>query len=166
MNLNFIAIIAAALVPMSIGFLWYGPFLFQKIWMSETGITEEKLKSRNMPLIFGVSFVCSFLIAFFLQFIVIHQHGIFQTLINEPGFKDGTGAAFNTYTDLMAAYGDRFRSFSHGVIHGVLAGLLLITPIIAVKALFERKTFKYIAINGGFWIIVLAIMGGIVCQWA
>ena len=92
--------------------------------------------------------------------------GIFQVLINEPGFTDNTGEAFNTFTDFMAKYGNNFRSFGHGTIHGVLAGLLFVTPIITIKSLFERKSFKYIAINGGYWIVTLAIMGGIVCQWA
>lgn len=166
MNTNYLAMLVAAFVPMIIGFLWYGPLLFQKAWMKETGITEEKLKNSNMPLILGLSFFLSFLIATFLQFIVIHQHGIFQTLINEPGFTNHTGDAYATYKQLMLNYGDRFRTFPHGMIHGVMTGILLITPIISIKALLERKSFKYIAINAGYWILSLSLMGGIVCQWA
>ena len=137
MKTNFLAILAAAVVPMIIGFLWYGPMLFQNIWMKEANMTEEKVKSGNMPLIFGLSFVCSFIVAFFLQFLVIHQMGIFQVLINEPGFTDNTGEAFNTFTDFMAKYGNNFRSFGHGTIHGVLAGLLFVTPIITIKSLLS-----------------------------
>ncbi len=165
MKPNLIALLAAAVVPMLIGFFWYGPILFQNIWMKESGMTEEKMKKGNMALIFGLSFICSLLIAFFLQFVVIHQYGIFQTLINEPGFQEESGVAFNTYTEFMAAYGDRFRSFSHGLIHGIMTGLFLVTPIITIKSLFERKSFKYIAINVGYWIVTLALMGGIICQW-
>ena len=166
MKTNYLAMLAAAVVPMIIGFLWYGPILFQNIWMKEANVTEEKMKSGNMALIFGLSFLCSFIVANFLQFIVIHQMGVFQMLINEPGFKEETGEAFTTYQNLMANYGTRFRSFGHGAIHGVASGLLFVTPIITIKSLFERKTFKYIAINAGYWIVTLAIMGGIVCQWA
>ena len=166
MKINYLVILAAAVIPMIIGFLWYGPMLFQKTWMKEANVTEEKMRTGNIPLIFGLSFLCSFIVAFFLQFLVIHQIGVFQTLINEPGFKDGAGEAFNVYNDFMAKYGTNFRSFGHGAIHGVMAGLLFITPIISIKALFERKTFKYIAINAGYWIVTLTIMGGIVCQWA
>lgn len=165
MKPNLIVLLIAAIVPMVVGFLWYGPILFQNIWMKESGVTEEKMKSGNMALIFGLSFVCSLLIAFFLQFVVIHQYGIFQTLINEPGFEAQTGAAFSTYTEFMTNYGDRFRSFSHGVIHGIMTSLFLIIPIITTKSLFERKSFKYIAINGGYWLVTLALMGGIICQW-
>ena len=38
-------------------------------------------------------------------------------------------------------------------------------PILAINAMFERKTVKYIAINTGYWVVTLALMGGILCQW-
>jgi hypothetical protein len=31
--------------------------------------------------------------------------------------------------------------------------------------MFEKKSVKYVAINAGYWIVTLAIMGGIICQW-
>ena len=33
------------------------------------------------------------------------------------------------------------------------------------NALFERKGFRYIAVNAGYWILTLMIMGGIICQF-
>ncbi|WP_308224826.1 DUF1761 domain-containing protein [Flavobacterium sp. J372] len=35
----------------------------------------------------------------------------------------------------------------------------------AINALFERKSAKYVLINAGYFIVSLAIMGGIICQW-
>ena len=52
MELNFLAILVAAIVPLFIGFIWYGPMLFQNAWMREAGMTEEKMKSSNMAVIF------------------------------------------------------------------------------------------------------------------
>ena len=65
----------------------------------------------------------------------------------------------------MDLVGTSHRTFKHGAFHGVLTGLFVITPILATSAMFERKGFKYIAINAGYWIICLAIMGGIVSGW-
>ena len=65
----------------------------------------------------------------------------------------------------MAKYGNNFRTFSHGAVHGVLAGLFFVLPVMGTNAMFERKGFKYIAINVGYWIVTLAIMSGIVCGW-
>jgi hypothetical protein len=45
-----------------------------------------------------------------------------------------------------------------------MIGLLIVLPIMGTNALFERKSFKYVLINVGYWTISLALMGGILCQ--
>ncbi|OSY88872.1 hypothetical protein WH52_04200 [Tenacibaculum holothuriorum] len=165
MKFNFLMCAVAALVPMIMGSIWYGP-LFGKAWMKEMGFTEESMKGANMALIFGLSYVCSFLIAFVLQTLVIHQWGAFSTLINEPGFAEGTGDVAVYFQDFMTNYGDRFRTFGHGALHGTILGLLFVGSVITIKSLFERRSFKYIAMNVGYWVVTLALMGGILCKWA
>ena len=134
--------------------------------MKEMGFTEESLKGGNMLKIFGLSYVCSFLIAFVLQTLVIHQWGAFSTLMGEPGFAEGVGGASSYFQEFMSNFGDRFRTFGHGALHGTMIGLLLAGSIITINGLFERKSFKYIAINVGYWVVSLAIMGGVLCKWA
>jgi hypothetical protein len=34
---NFLTTAVAALIPLVIGFIWYGPLLFKKAWMKEVG---------------------------------------------------------------------------------------------------------------------------------
>lgn len=164
MEMNFYILFIAAIVPMLMGFVWYGP-LFGNAWMNEMGFTKESLEGQNMIKIFVLSYIFSLLVAFFLQFIVIHQMGLFQTLINEPGFGEETGEAFTYFQDFVAKYGDRFRSFQHGAIHGIMSGMFFVLPILSIIAMFEKKSFKYVAINAGYWIVTLALMGGIICQW-
>ncbi len=165
MELNILITGLAALTPLVMGFIWYNPKVFGNAWMNAAGLTEEKLKGGNMLLIFGLTYLGSFFIAFMLQFIVIHQWGMFSTLANDPSLME-TGSELHTYfADFMANYGTNFRTFKHGALHGAINGLLLITPIIAIGALFERKGFKYIAVNAGYWIVTLALMGGIICQY-
>ena len=89
-----------------------------------------------------------------------------SVLINEPGFNEGTGEAFIYFQNFMATYGDRFRTFGHGALHGTMIGLFVVLPVMGTNALFERKSLKYVAINVGYWIVTLAIMGGILCQFA
>ena len=166
METNFLAILGAAFIPMIIGFLWYGPMLFQKAWMKEMNFTLKDMEGGNMLLIFGLSFIFSCMLAFSIQMLVIHQWGVFSTLAGEPGFMEKTGGGYAYYEEFMSNFGNRFRTFKHGALHGVLAGVFIVLPIIGIKALFERKSFKYIAINVGYWIVTLALMGGIICQWA
>jgi hypothetical protein len=164
MEMNYIVLFLTALVPMVIGFLWYGP-LFGTPWMKEMGFTKESLAGTNMVKTLVLSYVFSLFIAFFLNFIVIHQSGLFSTLAGEPGFNEKTGGAFTYFQDFLANYGDRFRTFKHGVFHGVLTGIFFVLPVLSIIALFEKKSLKYVAINVGYWMVTLAIMGGIVCQW-
>lgn len=70
-----------------------------------------------------------------------------------------------SYVAFMADYGTAFRTFKHGALHGFMAGLFLALPVIGTNALYERKSFKYTLVTGGFWIVCFMIMGGIVCAW-
>ena len=65
----------------------------------------------------------------------------------------------------MDEFGNMHRSFGHGALHGAIAGIFLVLPLLGINALFERKGFKYILINVGYWTLTLAIMGAIVCGW-
>lgn len=56
-QLNYLAIVVAALSTFLIGGLWYSPAVFGKAWMKENGFTEESLKGGNMAKIFGVAFI-------------------------------------------------------------------------------------------------------------
>lgn len=164
MEFNFGILIVAALVPMVIGFVWYGP-LFGKAWMGEMGFTEESLKSANMFVIMGLSLVLSFMLALIVQMLVIHQYGVLGTLM-PPGASELSGESLQLYNDIMAKHGDAYRNFKHGTLHGALSGVFFALPILGIQALFERKSAKYIFINVGYWVLTLALMGGIICQWA
>ena len=163
---NFKIIAIAGLVPLVMGFIWYGPMLFKNAWMKEMGFTEDSMKGANMALIFGLSYVLSLFLGVALDQIVIHQFGVQSTLFGEPDFAEATGEGYTYFQDFMSTYGDRFRTFKHGALHGALTGLFIAMPIMATNAMFERKSFKYVAINVGYWTITLALMGGILCQYS
>lgn len=69
MQVNWLAVIVAALTTFVLGGLWYGP-LFGKAWMRATGITEEKAKQANIPLVFGASFVLELIAAVVLAMFI------------------------------------------------------------------------------------------------
>lgn len=162
---NFIVLLLAALVPMIIGFIWYHPKVFGNAWKKSAEISEEKIKSGNMLLIFGLSYLLSFLLAASMLSIVIHQAHIFSTVMGNPDLENPASELSMMLKNFMEKYGNNFRTFKHGALHGTLAGIFIALPILATNALFERKGFKYVAINGGYWILTLGIMGGIVCAF-
>jgi hypothetical protein len=132
-NVNWLSLILAALIPMVVGFIWYNPKVFGNAWMASIGMTEEKAKEANMALTFGLSFVMALLLAFFMLMFV-----------NGPG-QEG-----------------EFDTFKHGAFHGVFIAILVGMPILVTNGLFEQKNFKNLAINTGYWIVTLALVGGVV----
>ncbi len=56
-QVNWLAVIAAALSTFLLGGIWYSPIAFGNAWMRENGFTEESLKGANMVKIFGFAFV-------------------------------------------------------------------------------------------------------------
>lgn len=63
--LHFSAILAAAVVKMAIGAVWYSPALFLRPWQRYSGITDEQM-NEGMARALAVEFVGSLLMAFVL----------------------------------------------------------------------------------------------------
>ncbi|RSK41548.1 DUF1761 domain-containing protein [Mangrovimonas spongiae] len=159
MEINFLALLAAAASALIVGAIWYNPKVFGNAWARAAEMTEDKMKGGNMAKIFILAFIFAFLLAFALQFITIHQTGALGMVGGDPSMAEPSFQAF------MDDYGNAFRTFKHGALHGTIAGIFIALPILGTNALFERKGAKYILINAGYWIVTLAIMGGIVCGW-
>ena len=153
-------LLASTLVPMAIGFIWYNEKTFGTVWMKETGMTKEKAKEANMIKTFGLTTLFSFLISVSLYQIVIHQ-GALHSLV----MGDNSEMTQQWLKDEMARYGNNFRTFKHGMVHGFMTGLILILPVVGVSSQFEMKSWKYILITAGYWIVSMMLMGGIICQW-
>jgi len=158
MEMNFLAILVAAVSALVVGFIWYNPKVFGNAWMKAAGMTEEQIKGGNMTKIFILAFIFAILLSMSLMQIVIHQMGAYSLVQGELGILPSFDA-------FIADYGDAFRTFKHGAFHGVFAGIFIALPIIGINALFERKSAKYIFINSGYWIVTLGIMGAIICGW-
>jgi len=87
-NINWLSVIVAAISSFLIGGIWYGP-LFGKGWMHEFGFTEEDLKKRSMPKVFGLSLLLSFIAALVLElFIGVEADLMFGAM---AGFFAGFG---------------------------------------------------------------------------
>jgi hypothetical protein len=159
MEINFLALIAAACTTLVVGFIWYHPKVFGNAWMKESGTTEEKMKGVNMALIFGLSLLYAFFIAFIIQMLTVHQWGALGMVGGDANI------AKPSFAEFMADYGSAFRTFKHGALHGFMTGLFLAIPMVGTNALYERRSFKYVLISGGYWTICFMIMGGIICAW-
>ncbi|MGC4040352.1 MAG: DUF1761 domain-containing protein [Flavobacterium sp.] len=158
MEINFVALILAALSTLIVGFIWYNPKVFGTIWMKEAKLTQEDMKGANMAKIMIITLIYAFLIAFILQMLVIHQFGALGMVGGKVEMAKPSYAAF------MADYGTAYRTFKHGAFHGFLTSLFMVFPLIGTSALYERRSFKYVLVTTGFWVVSMMIMGGIICM--
>ena len=162
MQINFVALFLAAIVTLVTGFIWYNPKVFGTIWMKENNLTQEELKKGNMLKIFGLTYIFSLMITMTLMSLTIHQSGAIG-MVGGPPLIDSAKPSFAAF---MADYGMAYRTFKHGALHGFMSGLFFAFPLIGINGLFERKSWKYIFIHSGYWIITLTLMGGIICGFA
>lgn len=69
-EVNWLAVVAAALSMFVIGGIWYSPLLFDKAWQRAAGISDEQRNRGNTPLIFGAAFVLTLVMAANLAFFI------------------------------------------------------------------------------------------------
>ena len=71
MGLGLWAILPSGLLGFMVGGLWYGP-LFGKAWAAARGLSAEQMRSANMPLIFGLTFLINLFSAAVLYHVMEH----------------------------------------------------------------------------------------------
>ena len=132
--INYWAILGCVVAAMVIGTLWYGP-VFGKAWMTMTGLTKEGMKSMKMtPAVAMVGgAITSFLVAYVLA------HGI---------------AFGNAYMGTAGVDGALMGSFWYWLGFAV--------PLTAGSFLWEGKSPKLWALNAGYYLVTLLVMGAII----
>ncbi|MBC7985002.1 MAG: DUF1761 domain-containing protein [Candidatus Obscuribacterales bacterium] len=88
-SINWLAALVAAASGFAVGGIWYGP-LFGKAWMAATGMTEEKAKSGNMAMIYGLTYLLNVIAAISLAMLLgpesTWQSGLFYGAITGVTF--------------------------------------------------------------------------------
>lgn len=119
-NINWLAVIVAAVSAFVLGGLWYSPLMFSRRWMKESGVTEEDARNSNMVKIFGLGFLLSLIASFFLAMFIGPGKGAgFGAL---AGFMAGLGWVF---TFLGISYLFERRTFVHFLINSLYSIIAL-----------------------------------------
>ena len=165
MHLHHAVYFLAAALPILIGFVWYSKPLFGDHWVNAASFRDGGVPPARMGLIVLFTYILSLMLSLVLSAIVIHQMtlgSIVQKQLLNPATKV---MAQQWLDDSMARYGAEFRTFKHGALHGTIISIFFALPVMGIIALYERKSFKYVAVHTGYWILTLALMGGVLCQW-
>ncbi len=84
MDINILAVTAAAFSVFVLGGLWYSPMLLGKKWQALAGLSDEDLQAANPAVKFGLAFMLAFVAAY-----------IFAVFLGpEPALSFASGAGF------------------------------------------------------------------------
>lgn len=135
-DINWWALLAATVVNMLVGFVWYSPAFFAKPWAKLTGRKMDEMGDGTAQ-----SYFITTLGAFIQAFILLH-------------FVSYAAYFYPTYSDV-----------SVGVITAVWAWLGFVAIPQGVNTIFESRRKKLWAINTGYFLVVLVINGIILSVW-
>lgn len=134
-DVNLVAVVAAMLLSIVIGMLWYSPALFMNTWMKEMGMKKkdiEKAKKKGM----AKTYVLMALSAFVTAYVLAH------------------------FVQIMAA-----STFVAGMQTGFWIWLGFVATVLLGSVLWEMKSIKYYAINASYQLVSLALAGGLLAVW-
>jgi uncharacterized protein DUF1761 len=127
-DVNWLAILIAALAKFAIGGVWYSPQVFGPRWGAIVGVSPEAFKAR-MARAMIVDILASLVLAWVLANVLKFTGAV--------GLVPGVRVAFFLWLGFVA------------------------TPLIST-AIYEGRPMALFGINGGYWLISMLVMGGII----
>ena len=136
-QVNYFAVLVAAISSMVVGFVWYG-VLFKKKWMELMGYTSDSMSGMKMTAnkAYAIQFVASLIMAYVLS-------------------RSITFAS--AYLNMA---GD-----SAGLMVGFWSWLGFIVPVSLGIVLWENKSWSLWLINASNYLVSLLVMGCILGWW-
>jgi hypothetical protein len=129
-ELNWIAILVAAFVPMVLGALWYSPMLFARPWMRAVGRTPEEISGASLG--YAISAI---------------------------------GAVITSYVLARIVRWAEVDDLLNGALVGLLVWLGFVATVLAVNTWFGGRPRALWAIDAGYQLVALLIMGAIHGAW-
>ncbi len=141
-EVNWLAIVVAAVAAFVIGFIWHGP-LFGKTWarlvgidISPEAIAKFKAEGKGMTKSYVLTIVGSLITAYVLSHFITMAGNYFDEM-----------------------------SVGRGLSTAFCAWLAFVAPVTLSRVLWEGKTWKLWFINAGYYLVTFLVMGAILAGW-
>jgi hypothetical protein len=141
LDINYWAVLVGGIVNMVVGGLWYGP-LFGKMWMKGMGWDpNDKERMARMKKAANWSYPQMFITALIMVWVFAHVLEAFRIALPDMG------------------------GIAAGLQGGFYMWLGFVLPIKYGDKLWNGKAFKYVAIDLGYYLVVLLAVGAILACW-
>ena len=140
-HLNYLAILAAMLANIAIGFGWYGP-LFGKAWMKEVGMSPDH---KPAPGVMTRAMILMVIGAFLTVFVLAHSVEVWRPSSWKLG-PDAPSATYGFYSAFFTWIG-------------------FYVPLLLSGVAWENKSWKLFSINAGYYFTALLAAGMILAFW-
>lgn len=159
--MNPLALVLAAALATILHFVWYRIAFATAVTASNPAYAKPS--AGKTVLQYLVIFLLSFLVAVNLNFLVVHQSHLASIVQNDPGLKDPNSEVSQWLKMSQEKYGNNFRTFKHGTLHGLITAVTFLSGILVLTGIAEGNKVKLRLIHWGFWILSATLMGGIIC---
>lgn len=136
-SINLLPVIAAAILNMAIGMLWYSPFVFGKVWIKymgqkQAGKADGETQLSSNPLIYVFNTIAALVFAYVLAHI------------------------------MKFAF---ISSFSNGIIIGFWVWLGFVVTTVLPGYLYEGRKKILFLIFISYQLVAICLMGGLLAIW-
>ena len=133
-EVNYLAVLLAAIANMVVGFLWYSKILFAKPWMEASGMTEEKIEAQSGQM--TRTYIISFVGALVMAYVLFHVMALSENFFHYERFQTGLTSAFWMWLGFIA-------------------------PVQLTEVLFGGKSLRLYGINTGYQLAAMLAMGAV-----
>lgn len=136
-SVNYLAVLVCGLINMVLGMLWFSPVLFGKPWMAALGWNPAKMdEMKKTQKNMGAKYAIAALTGLVLAFVMSH----FVYFVSASTFAQGMKTGLWLWLGFVATSG----------VNAVL---------------WEKKPLKLYAIDVGYYLVDMMILGGVLSVW-
>src|SRR3954470_2427440 len=89
-DINYLAVLLAALSSMVVGSIWYAQGVFGRVWGKLAGVKmDRKPKASEMTWLLGSTFIASLVTAYILAHVAFLSHNFFQNSFLQDALSTG-----------------------------------------------------------------------------
>jgi len=141
------------------GWFWHHPKPFIIKYSKIEFVKPKELKLTQVLLLFLLSIT----LVFGYINLVIHQMGFYELFFTD--IMRGSQESKQVVQEFLAEYGDRHRHFGYGVFHGIINAFVFAFPFVAMSAMLNKISIKYVVHHFSYWLITSIIIGGLISEF-